>query len=114
MLLEREQERAARVTPNPYGLTSREFHVAAWIGKGLDALAIATKLSISPAEVADLTGCISAKLGARNACHLALIINTIPGLPVEQPNIVAIEDFREAFGMGWSSPTPSAEVGFAD
>tara|TARA_R110002020_G_scaffold74180_3_gene190057 strand:+ start:612 stop:956 length:345 start_codon:yes stop_codon:yes gene_type:complete len=114
MLLEREQERAARVAPNPYGLTAREFHVAAWFGKGFEASAIAAKLSIAPAEVADAMASISTKLGARNAVHLGLIINTIPGLPVEQPSIVAIEDFREAFGMGWRAPAANAGVVFTD
>lgn len=106
ILLEQQRERAARMTPNPYGLTKRERDVAAWIGRGLEPSAIACKLSISERTVAGHVARITTKLGARNDIHLGLIINTLPGLPVEQPNVVAIEDFRAAFGMGWE---PSAQ-----
>ncbi|MGV8853785.1 MAG: helix-turn-helix domain-containing protein [Devosia sp.] len=114
IMVEHGRERAARVAPNPYNLTTREKDVAAWLGRGLDCAAIAGKLSIGQRSVATHITRISMKLGARNAAHLSLIIHTMPGLPVEQPTLVIIEDFRAAFGMGWVSETDSAEVTFAD
>jgi DNA-binding CsgD family transcriptional regulator len=114
ILLDHERERAARVAPNPYRLTRREMHVAAWVGRGLDCAEIAGKLGIQTRSVSGHLKRISDKLHARNAVHLGLIINTMPGLPVEQPNVVAIEDFREAFGMGWKSAPAKPDVVFAD
>jgi DNA-binding CsgD family transcriptional regulator len=114
MLIENARERDARISPNPYGLTVREKNVAAWLGRGLDRDAIASKLAIGRGIVAGHITRIAGKLGARNATHLSLIINTLPGLPVEQPTLVAIEDFRVAFGMGWGTPAPASEVVFSD
>lgn len=113
LLIENARQRAARSTPNPYRLTKREMHVAAWIGRGLDRNAIAQKLAIRPAVVSGHITRITAKLGARNAVHLVLIINTLPGLPIDQPQVVAIEDFRIAFGMGWDAGSPRTDVAFS-
>lgn len=114
MLVENERQRSARTTPNPYRLTSREKNVAAWLGRGLERDAIARKLTISPSVVAGHITRITAKLGARNPVHLALIINTLPGLPVDQPHVVAIEDFRIAFGMGCDVGASGTDVVFSD
>lgn len=114
ILVEQGIERAARTTPNPYGLTAREKDVAAWLGRGLDCTAIADKLSIGPRLVATHIRRLTAKLGARNAAHLSLIIHTLPGLPVDQPTLVVIEDFRAAFGMGWPPEPDTTEVVFAE
>ena len=114
ILVEQGIERAGRAMPNPYGLTAREKEVAAWLGRGLDCAAIAGKLAIGQRIVATHIRRLTAKLGARNAAHLSLIINTLPGLPVEQPTLVVIEDFRVAFGMGWPPEPEPAQVVFAD
>lgn len=114
MLVENERERTARIAPNPYRLSVREKHIAAWLGRGLDCDSIAAKLSLGPRAVAGHISRITTKLGARNATHLSLIINTLPGLPFEQPTVVAIEDFRVAFGMGWDAGTGAPEVVFSE
>lgn len=100
ILLEHNEERLARPVANPYHLTELEKNVAAWFGSGKDDASIAFKLGIEAHHVEAHLQAISEKLSARNRMHLSLIINTLTGLPVEQPKIVAIEDFRLAFGMG--------------
>ena len=100
IMLEQHRERLTRPVTNPYNLTKLEQNIAAWLGVSATEEAIAQKLEMGASELSEQVRIISEKLGARNRTHLGLIINTLPGLPVEQPNIVVIEDFRAAFGMG--------------
>ncbi|MDB5529058.1 MAG: DNA-binding response regulator [Devosia sp.] len=90
--LERVQAR------NPYKLSPRELQVASLIGQGLTSREAGEKLSISYKTVETHRAHIMTKVGARNGAHLAYIIGTLARTQFARPDIVYIEDFRDAFG----------------
>jgi DNA-binding CsgD family transcriptional regulator len=90
--LERIQQR------NPYKLSPRELEVAALIGQGLTSREAGEKLAISYKTVETHRAHIMTKVGARNSAHLAYIIGTLARAKLARPDIVYIEDFRDAFG----------------
>jgi DNA-binding CsgD family transcriptional regulator len=94
--LDHERERVQ--ARNPYRLSPRELEVAALIGQGLTSRAAGAKLSISYKTVETHRAHIMSKVGARNSAHLAFIIGTLTRLQPTRPDIVYIEDFRDAFG----------------
>jgi len=83
---------------NPYKLSPRELEVADLIGKGLTSREAGTTLSISYKTVETHRAHIMTKVGARNSAHLAYIIGTLTRIQPSRPDIVYIEDFRDAFG----------------
>ena len=94
--LDHERERIQ--ARNPYKLSPRELEVAALIGQGLTSRAAGEQLSISYKTVETHRAHIMSKLGARNSAHLAFIIGSLAGARLARPDIVYIDDFRDAFG----------------
>lgn len=94
--LDHGRERA--LTRNPYKLSPRELEVATLIGQGLTSREAGEKLAISYKTVETHRAHIMTKLGARNGAHLAYIIGTLAGSSATRPDIVYVEDFRDAFG----------------
>ncbi|MDB5589349.1 MAG: DNA-binding response regulator [Devosia sp.] len=83
---------------NPYKLSPRELEVASLIGQGLTSREAGQKLAISYKTVETHRAHIMTKVGARNSAHLAYIIGTLARTQLARPDIVYIEDFRDAFG----------------
>lgn len=94
--LDHERERIQ--ARNPYKLSPRELEVAALIGQGMTSRAAGEKLSISYKTVETHRAHIMSKVGARNSAHLAFIIGSLTRLQLARPDIVYIDDFRDAFG----------------
>ncbi|MEO8683516.1 MAG: helix-turn-helix transcriptional regulator [Devosia sp.] len=94
--LDHERERVQ--THNPYKLSPRELEVAALIGQGMTSRAAGEKLSINYKTVETHRAHIMIKVGARNSAHLAFIIGSLTRLQLARPDIVYIDDFRDAFG----------------
>ncbi len=96
---------------NPYKLSPRELEVAALIGQGLTSREAGEKLAISYKTVETHRAHIMTKVGARNSAHLAYIIGTLARAQPGRPDIVYIEDFRDAFGRtAQSAANDSAHV----
>ena len=93
-----DHERDRIQARNPYKLSPRELEVAELIGQGLTSRAAGAKLSISYKTVETHRAHIMAKVGARNGAHLAYILGTLMRPQPTRPEIVYIDDFRDAFG----------------
>lgn len=94
--LDRELERIQAC--NPYRLSPRELQVASLIGQGLTSRQAGEKLSISYKTIETHRAHIMTKVGARNGAHLAYIIGMLARTQRARPDIVYMEDFRDAFG----------------
>ena len=94
--LDHERERIQ--ARNPYKLSPRELEVAELIGQGMTSRVAGQKLSISYKTVETHRANIMAKLGARNGAHLAYILGTLVRPQPTRPEIVYVDDFRDAFG----------------
>jgi DNA-binding CsgD family transcriptional regulator len=93
-----DHERDRIQVRNPYKLSPRELEIATLIGQGLTSRQAGEKLAISYKTVETHRAHIMTKLGARNSAHLAYIIGTLARSHTVRPDIVYIEDFRDAFG----------------
>lgn len=93
-----DHERERLQARNPYKLTPRELEVATLIGQGMTSRAAGKKLAISYKTVETHRAHIMTKVGARNSAHLAYIIGKLARAHPARPDIVHIEDFRDAFG----------------
>jgi DNA-binding CsgD family transcriptional regulator len=106
-----DHERERLLARNPYRLSPAELEVATLIGQGLSSLAVSEKLSMSDAAVETHRARIMTKVGARNGPHLVYILGTLARAQPIRPDIVHIEDFRDAFGRTPQSAANSLAQG---
>ncbi|KKB76592.1 hypothetical protein VW35_17630 [Devosia soli] len=97
--LDYQRERERRALDNPYHLTTSETAIARDLVAGRSMPEIAAKLRLTDASLKTHMDRICEKVGASGLTHMLHLLSTLPQMRI-QTNVVDIDDFRIAFGLG--------------